>query len=496
MPCTFANSPRVAATTTAEDARAARRWALQWAAPIALLAAGCHNFVDSFEPSTAPAFDDALLEAGAAAPEDWPGWRGGMAHGVALAESLPTEWGPHRNVRWRVDLPGAGNSSPVVSGEHVFLTSVVGEGHRAQLTLLALDRRSGELRWQAELGAPVGPTHQKNGHASATVATDGRRVIAFFGAKGLYCYSVDGERLWRQPLVELKHDWGFASSPVLAGHLVVQLCDSQTESFIAAFDKRTGEQVWRTARGSNGCWSTPVVVRPPAGAAGPWQVIVNGAGSNNGSQGFVTSYDLSSGTQLWQLPGTADIVCPTLIVGPQLAVSTSGGNGPILAFDPTSASQSGAATTAWSAPHGGPNVSTGVIYRERLYLAGDEGVLTCRRAATGEEVWRHRIGAPVNASLVAGAGCVYVTTETGEIVVIAADDEPHVLATNRLGEPCLATPAVAGDALLVRTESRLYCIGEPTTDSESPPAESAPAAALDDTVRSPSDVSIAPPTSG
>lgn len=455
-----------------------------------VLFAGCHNVTPGVETPLLTAERGEVSVGNVADGRQWPGWRGGAAHGVSPALSLPVKWTRHKNVRWQTSIPGEGHSSPVVWDDQIYLTAVTGPSHRARLALLAIDRRSGELLWKQELGTPVGPSHQKNGHASATVVADGERVYAYFGAKGLFCFSADGRRRWHQPLAEQSHEWGAASSPVLAGGMVIQLCDSQQDSFLASYDKFTGSQIWRTPRQSNGCWTTPVVHQVEQDDATRWQVIVNGSGSTSGSSGMVAGYDLHTGRPLWSIRGTTDIVCPTAIVGEDVIVSSSGGSGPIFAIEPDPSRPTMNMQVRWRLPTGGSYVPTGVIYRQRLYIVDDDGILSCFRLDDGDMIWRGRLGSPVSASLVAGAGHIYVTGESGDVFVVEAADEFKLVSTNSLHESCLATPAIAQGELFIRTRSRLFCISEESgqakedTQNSDVIAADAPAG----TIRSPSDL--------
>ncbi len=376
-------------------------------------------------------------------------------------------------MRWKAPLPGSGNSSPIATADRVFLTSVVGQGHRRQLRVIALDRTTGSVDWYEDVGRPVGTTHQRNGHASATMATDGERVFACFGAKGLFCYTVAGDLLWHRAMRGQVHEWGSASSPTLIGPLVVQLVELQTDSYLVALDAETGEQRWKTPRASDGCWTTPVIAWVNEG----WQIVVNGSGSRDGSSGSVQSYDPATGELLWSIEGTRDIVCPTAIVGDGLIVSTSGANGPIFAIetDGFRSSRGGAPEIRWRLPNGGPYVPTGVIAGGRLFVVDDDGLLSCISLDEGKRLWRERLGSPVSASLVAAPGRIYATTESGDVFVVATGDEYQLLAKNSLHELCLATPAIAGDELIVRGERHLFCfVNEQSDAGETPTTEASP----------------------
>lgn len=413
-------------------------------------------------------------------PEEcWSAWRGGDKQGVSAAVRLPTAWSEREGVRWKVEVPGRGNSSPVVWQDQIFLTSV----REGQAIVLCFDRPSGELAWEQSVGEVSGSTHNKNGFASATVATNGEQVFAVFSGLGLFAFDMNGNAQWNLPLVDAQHQWGLASSPVLFENLVIQLSDGDHPSALFAVDRHTGQEVWRTPRQSRGAWCSPVVVSTGAGANPPAEVIVNGAGSMSGSQGEVTGYDARTGHELWHARGTTDIPCPTMIVGAGLVVSTSGSNGPIFALEPGGQGDVSQTRLKWRLPSGGAYVPTGVIYNDRLMLVSDSGVVTCHQLSDGALLWRKRLHGAFSASLVAGGGNLYATNEQGDVYVFRAADKFELIATNRLHETTLATPAIAHGEIYLRTARHLYCVAETdvATAADEPPAIEPPS------VRSPLD---------
>ena len=442
---------------------------------------GCTEFSASIDGALPTSISVATPDAESGNNQNWLAWRGGAAHGVSMSETLPLHFSSQKNLHWKISIPGQGNSSPIVVDDRVFLTTATGEGHRTQLAVLSFDRETGKQHWIQQVGKPVGPTHQRNGYASATMVSDGQHVVASFGAKGLYCFTLDGQQLWHRPFPTATHEWGASSSPLIAGNVVVHLVDSQSASFLAAYDVASGQELWRTKRSSNGCWTSPIVTK----VGEQWQVIVNGSGSCDGSQGFVTGYDLFNGSKEWEIKGTSDIVCPTAIVSDGLVVSSSGSNGPILAID-TATNQP---KVRWESATGGPYVPTGVSYRDRIYLIDDDGNLTCLAGDDGREVWKHRLGTPVSASLIAGAGRIYVTGESGDVFVVAAADTFELLAVNSLNQRLLATPAVSNGEIFIRSQSHLYCISQETADS-APELSEALDVELSDAAISPSDVPV------
>jgi outer membrane protein assembly factor BamB len=329
---------------------------------------------------------------------------------------------------------------------------------RRRIQLVCLDAKDGQQLWCRDLGAATGRTHRKNGHASATVAAGGGRVFACDAAGRLSCFDTDGHWIWKTPGPGVSHQWGVASSPVLFGDLVIQLCDGEQQAYLAAYRQAGGQLVWRTKRESHGCWSSPVLLRHARAEGDRWEVVVNGTGSSDGSAGWMIAYDPWTGSPLWRVQGTTDIPCPTAIVGGGLVISTTGGNGPIIAVEPGGRGDVTDSRVVWQQPLGGPYVPTGVVYRQRLYVVSDGGVLSCRELEDGRMLWSQRLGGTYSASLVAGAGLLYVVSEQGDVTVVTAGDTYELVARNRFRERCVASPAIAGGLLYMRTENWLYCI--------------------------------------
>jgi len=421
---------------------------------------GCRPPVES-TPEAAPwslAQSDSAEDG--AGLDRWPGWRGRNGSGVAPGGSPATSFGATEGFRWKVEVPGEGNSSPVVWDEWVLLTTALDKSDPPTLAILGFDRSDGRLLWQTEVGRARGRTHAKNGYASATVATDGERVFAFFGTAGLYCCDFSGEVLWRAELGDLGHMYGTAASPILYGDSVIQLCDSEEYSYLAAFDKGSGEAIWRTARPSNACWSTPVLVEADAGSGPRTELVVNGTGSRSRDGRLVIAYDPADGRELWRVRGTAELVAPTPLVSGGLVYSLSGRNGPILAIRPGGTGDVTTSRVVWKQRRGGPYIPTGVVYRNRLFLVRDNREVACYNAGSGRPVWTERLRGTFTASLVAADGRVYAASEQGIVYVFAAADTFQLLAQNDLDERCLATPAIAGGELVIRTKKHLYCIPE------------------------------------
>lgn len=425
---------------------------------LCLFAAGCSHRTSDSHPSSGFSGTSPVLVQSVDLGQQWPGWRGASLHGVSHCEHLPVQWNRHEGIRWRADVRGQGNSSPVVWSDHIYLTSQIAVDGADQLVVLCFDRQSGQELWSANLGVVGGSTHQKNGFASSTVATDGKHIVVFAGSRRLCCLDPSGNELWQKEFPVLRHEWGLAASPVIFRNLAVQVCDGQGESFVVAIDLDTGREVWRTARNSQGCWSTPVIAEVTIGGASRFELIVNGTTRTDGSPGEITAYRPQTGEVLWRVPCTTDIPCPTAIVGDGLVVSSSGGNGPIVAIRPGGHGDVSASCVTWRWPSGGPYVPTGIAYQDRLFIVGDSGRLTCHDLADGRPVWKQRLSGTFTASLVAGDGKIYATNERGEVYVFRAGDSFELLAANPLGERCLATPAIAHGELFLRTEKSLFCL--------------------------------------
>jgi len=388
----------------------------------------------------------------------WPSWRGHNGSGIAAGGSPVVEFGDGRNTLWKVPVPGRGHSSPVVWGDNVLLTSATDDTDPPTVSVFCFHRGDGSLLWQAPAGQAQGRTHKKHGHASASVSADGRRIFAFFGSTGLFCYDFSGQQLWRADLGNLEHVWGTASSPVLWGNMVIQLCDSAEDSHLSAFDVETGEQIWRTPRASDGSWSTPVFIDVGAGDDRHTEMVINGgSGAENR---LVIAYDPSDGRELWRVGETTRYVTPLPVTCNGLIFCASGRNGPIQAIQPGGSGDVTASHVVWQSHRGGPYVPSPIAYRNRLFIIGDGGKLACYNAGSGKKIWDAKLSGPFTSSLVAADGRIYAVSEQGTVYVFAAADRFELLATNELGARCLASLAIADGELFLRTETDLYCFAD------------------------------------
>ena len=436
----------------------------------------------------------------ATAQTNWPQFRGAQAGGVAQDTVTPTVWNIERgeNLLWKTAIAGLGHSSPIIWGDRLFVTTAVNRRKDAALKVglygdpesaednevqqwkvVCLQKNSGEILWDrtAREGEPKLKRHPKATHANCTMATDGTAVVAFFGSEGLYCYDLEGRLRWKRDFGTLRTsptiyndapdpkgvdlEWGFASSPVIYGNRVFVQCDVLTNGFVAALDLSDGKDVWRTRRNDTATWSTPTVC---TGSSRP-QLIVNGWKHMGG-------YDLQTGEELWRMSGGGDCPVPTPVVARGLIFLTSahGPRRPLYAVRTHATGdvslRQGASTNsyvAWSALRGGAYMATPLVYEDYLYSCHIDGILSCYEAATGKRMYQERLGTGgqgFTASPVASRGRLYFTGEQGDIFVLKPGPEFQVLATNHMGEVCMATPAISDRNIFFRTQGHVIAVGE------------------------------------
>ncbi len=382
----------------------------------------------------------------------WPVWRGPSGQGLA-AGTYPDTWSGTENVLWKKPVPGRGNSSPIVWGDRIFLTTAYEYGRR--VSLLAFRRSDGTQMWEAF--APdgrAGRAHQKNGHASATPSTDGKLIYAFFGSRGLAAFDFNGKLVWHQDLGDVDNYHGSAGSPLLYKNRIVVYQDFDGASFIAAFDATTGKQIWRTPRRASVGWGTPVAVRVDTRD----EIVVS-------SQSAVTAYDPDTGRELWVCDGNSFEVIPTPVVGHGLVFASSGRVGPTLAIRPGGRGNVTRTHLAWASPRGSPFVPSPVLSGSQLYMVNDmASVVTSFEAATGKVLWQGRLGVAqregFSASPVAVGGKIFFTNDQGETFVLRDGPSFELLRTNHLGESTLASPALVDGRWYIRTDRSLFAIGK------------------------------------
>jgi outer membrane protein assembly factor BamB len=425
--------------------------------------------------------------------ENWPGWRGPGNLGVSVEKSFPVTWDMSKNVKWKVDVPGLGHSSPIVWGNRIFVTTAVSgdvkednwekgfpqtgrDPNASEISwmLLCFDRDTGKLLWQqtAVRKVPTILRHLKNSYASQTPATDGTYVFAYFGDQGIFCYDFNGKLIWKRDLGTFKmaNNWGMGTSPVLFKDLVIVNCDqgplapaaADGSSYITALNKKTGATVWKTDRDEGSSWSTPYLFdrgsRP--------ELIVNATHA-------IRSYDPATGKLIWQCRGPAtSITTPTPTSLNGLIYVSSGfireEVRPITAFRPGAtgditlpADQTSSQYIAWRQLAAAPYIPSPIAYGDYIFVLLDQGFFACYDAKTGKEIYgrtRIDVGANFSASPVAVGGNLYLMSEDGDVYVIAPGPKYQLLAKNSVGEAIMASPAISDGKMFVRSLKHLYCI--------------------------------------
>lgn len=424
-----------------------------------------------------------------AAAQNWPRFRGPSGSGIADGRPLPTEWDTvsGRGIAWKTPVPGVGHSSPVVWGNRVFVTTAISsaaQGHYNpkdggidpskdvavhEWRVLALDKATGRIVWSqtAHRGVPKVKRHVKATQANASPATDGRFVVASFGSEGLYTYDMNGKLLWKQDVGILDPgywgqpdlQWGFASSPIIHGDLVILQCDIQKNSFIVAFNLADGTQAWRASRDEIPAWSTPVIYH------GKTRTELVTSGSL-----YYRGYDPRTGRELWRLKDDTQVKVPSPVIANDLFF-LSGGNPrgrDFYAVRPTAsgdisiaADQERGPHIAWRKTRGSSYTPTPIVYDGLLYVCNDNGVLTVYEAVSGAQVYTTRIGttnSTFSASPVAGRGHIYFPSEDGEVFVVKAGRTYELVATNRMGEALMATPAISDGIMIVRGQQHIFAV--------------------------------------
>jgi outer membrane protein assembly factor BamB len=430
--------------------------------------------------------------AGPANAQNWPGFRGTNASGVADGTHPPTTWNAEKNqnVLWRATIPGLSHASPIVWGNRVFVITAISSNPNSSFNakdkgidlanddvkytwrIYCLDRATGRILWDqtAYEGVPRAKRHVKATQANSTPATDGKYVVALFGSEGLSCYDVNGKLLWSKDLGVLNpglwedptSSWGHASSPVIYRDLVIVQADGHAQSFIAAFDLKSGKQVWRVERGEITSWTTPTI----SAMSKRTELIANGGR-------YIRGYDPLTGQELWrfsdhdtQVKMQAPLVADGLIYvtggyppGRSMYAFKSGAVGDI-SLKPGQETND---FIAWSSPKGSPYTPTPLVYNGLFYTCADNGVLSAYDAKTGERVYQERLPSSFSASPVAADGKLYLASEDGDVFVVKAGRKFELLATNPMGKALMATPALTNGMLILRAENYIYAIGANTT---------------------------------
>jgi outer membrane protein assembly factor BamB len=422
----------------------------------------------------------------------WPQWRGPLGTGESPEGKPPVEWSEQKNVRWKVDVPGRGHSSPIVAKDLVIVTTAVPKGGVAapapiatasapgaaaaapppgqgrppivkpdvpqEFVVLALGRADGKVRWRRVVRElmPHEGTHQDGSYASGSALTDGERIYAFFGSRGLYALDFTGKVLWELDLgtMSTRNAFGEGSSPVVFGNILVVTWDHEGKDFVVGIDKKTGKELWRNSdRDEPTSWATPLVVQ----SEGKPQVVVNATNK-------VRSYDLESGKQIWEVGGMTANVIPSPVSANGVVYVTSGFRGSAalaIRLAGAKGDLTGTPAIAWSYDRDTPYVPSPLLYQDGLYfLKSNSAVLTRLDTATGKPSYTERLEGLSNvyASPVAAGGRVYVTSREGVTAVVEAGPQAKVLARNTLADGIDASPAIAGSEMYIRSYRHVYRI--------------------------------------
>ena len=403
-----------------------------------------------------------LIPAEGEAAKYWPRWRGPSGQGHVEGTNYTDTWSATQNVKWRVQIPGLGHSSPIVWKDHIFLTTATDDG--ATVSLMAFRRSDGTRLWQTPVpSSGVEHVYWKNSRASATPTTDGERVYASFGTHGLAAFDFSGKILWHRQLGELKNYHGSAGSPVLYKSRGAAAPDriflyqdhdgsATLRSFVAAFDAKTGKTIWWKDRVETVGWGTPIVIQ----AGDRDELVVS-------SQRRIHAYHPDTGADLWTVRGNMFEVIPTPVVGHGFVFCSSGRAGPTFAIRPGGSGDVTATHVAWTSPKGSPFVPSGMVHGEYLYLVNDmQSILTVFEARSGKLAYQDRLGAPVregfSASPVAVGNKLFFTNDNGQTFVVEAGPVFKLLRVNELGARVIASPALVDGTWYWRTDRELLAI--------------------------------------
>lgn len=376
---------------------------------------------------------------------DWPWWRGPERNGVAVGKA-PVEFGDSLNVKWKTPVPGRGHSSPIVVGNKVFLTTA--DKEQQVHSALAFDRSTGKRLWRTEINRGGFPAnnHPKNTEATPSVACDGERIfVTFYNHDEVQLAALDlnGKISWQKfagKFRPMRYEYGYAPSPILYHNTVIVTAEWEEKSYLAAFDRATGAEVWRAKRQDSPSFSTPVIGH----IAGKDQLVISGGA-------MITSYDPATGKQLWSAPGTASATCGTLVWDGNVVFASGG----YPQSETIAIKADGSGTVLWKNNqkcYEQSMLTTGGY----LYALTGQGILFCWRASDGQEMWKKRLKGPVSSSPVLAGGNIYWANELGTHYVFKANpEELEIVAENKLGNESFASPAVCGGNLFHRAAMQI-----------------------------------------
>ena len=421
----------------------------------------------------------------------WTSYRGKFSSGVLDNANLPESFDILNmiNVRWKREIPGLGLSSPVIWDNKIFITSAIGQADNKgfkpgifgditpvrdssvhEWKVFCIDKNTGKTLWERTSfkGIPRMKRHPKSTHANTSVATDGKYVVAFFGSEGLFCYDMNGNLVWQKNFGLLQSvffavksaEWEFASSPIIYKGVLIVQCDVLENSFVAAYNVKTGKELWKTQRDEYPGWCTPNIYTN----AGKTYVALNGFKNRGG-------YDFETGKEVWKMSGGGDIQIPTPIVGNDLIYfnSAHGRYSPIIAVKTDAVGDITLKETEtsndyikWSLPRGGSYMHTLLLYKNHLYNLNWNGTLICLDPLTGKEIYHAKLGEANSfiASPVASDGKIYIVNEDGTIYIVQDGESFKLLAEIPMHDICLTAPAITDGMIIFRTQKYLVAVGK------------------------------------
>jgi outer membrane protein assembly factor BamB len=430
----------------------------------------------------------AAIASGLAPEKNWFYWRGPNTDGMAVGDA-PLNWSDtkdgSKNVKWKTDIPGRGNSSPVIWGDQIFVTTAVktgssttpavpaagGSGGRGfslstpgpqaehKFVVMSIDRKTGKILWErtATTATPHEGYHPQYGSfASNSPVTDGKNVYAFFGSRGMYCYDMGGKLIWQKDFgvqMKMRNGFGEGMAPVVSEDKLILVFDYEGESFIVVLDKNTGKELWRVRRNEISGWAAPLVVD----YKGQKQIVVNATNK-------VRSYDFNTGKVIWECAGLGVNAIPAPVRQDDLIFAMTGYQKPNLMAIRLGreGDLTGADAVVWTQTKGNSYTPSPVICDNKLYVLTDSGMISCYNARTGEPFYQQqRLPKTYNfkSSLVGANGKLYLASENDDVIVLRMGEKFEVLATNTMEDQIfIATPAIQDGEIFLRSQNRLYCI--------------------------------------